>query len=500
MSLYLSIDMGTTGTKAAIVSDSGSIKAKESYGYPMDTPHDGWGEQDCNNWLNALCSVCNRLDKNFPQLMKGVQGVGICGQMHTHVYIDGRGRVLRPAITWMDQRSAKIVKHMNSKEDIRDRIFKQTANILTTTYTAPQVKWVFQNEPGIKQRTRHILLAKDYIKFFLTGEMVTDYSDAAGTLLFDVANKCWSGEMFSLFGIKDNLFPSAGKSSSVIGKISSEASKKTKIPAGIPVINGASDNSCAALGTGMISEGEATLVMGTAGVISRCSNNPFPDNSLRTLCWNYCLEDKWINLGITQTAGESLNWFKNAFEKDTKRKEEDIFQEYNRKVESVPDGSGGLIFLPYLNGERTPYWDSAARGIFFNIALSTSMEFFIKAIMEGVSFALRSCMEAVEDLGVGIEDIRAVGGGVNSPQWLDILSKIINKPIYTSENVDSGLIGNLILIKKSFSKDLDLEKEVRNIVKLNKYQNSFSTKSVAVYEKQYRLFLGLYERVKDLFG
>lgn len=500
MELYLTIDIGTTGTKVALILGSGSILAKEYSEYPIHSPESGWAEQDCRKWWHAVIAICNKINRKYPDLMKKAEGVGICGQMHTHVYLDGNGNILRPAITWMDQRSAGIVDLLNRKTAVKERIFQQTANIATTTYTAPQVKWVFDHEPEIKEKTRHILIAKDYIKYLLTGEMTTDYSDAAGTLLFDVVNRRWSDEMFSLFVIPRDLFPPAAPSASIIGRVTKEASRETGIPVGIPVVNGTSDNSAAALGTGMTFDGQATLIVGTAGVISCCSEKPLPDPSHRTLCWNYCLEDKWVVLGITQTAGESLNWFKKTFDADVKDTSSDIFQQYDEKVESVPDGSGGLVFLPYLNGERTPYWDSSARGVFFGISLFTPKEYFIKAIMEGVSFALRSCIDAVEDLGVNITEVRAVGGGVKSPVWLDVLSKITGKPLHTLENADSGLLGNILILKKGLEPTLDVAREAGSLIRLKKHYVPASSSGASIYEKQYRLFLDLYRNVKDLFA
>jgi xylulokinase len=496
---YLTIDIGTTGTKVAVTQESGLILEKEYSDYSINSPKSGWAEQDCEEWWSTVCKSCNKIKRNSPDLMKKIKGVGICGQMHTHVYLDGKGNILRPAITWMDQRSADIVKLLNGDSNVKESIFKHTGNILTTTYTAPQVKWVLDYEPEVKDRTRHILIAKDYIKYLLTGEMVTDYSDASGTLLFDIINKRWSEEMFSLFNISKKMLPSVAASSDIIGVVTEKASKETGIPSGTVVVNGSSDNSAAALGAGMTLDKQATLIVGTAGVVSCCSDKPLPDPSYRTICWNYCLEDKWLVLGITQTAGESLNWFKNTFDADLKESDADIFQQYNDIIETVPDGCEGLVFLPYLNGERTPHWDPSARGVFFGISLFTPKEYFIKSIMEGVSFALRSCIDAVEDLGINIEEIRAVGGGVKSKIWLDILTKIIGKPLYTLENTDSGLIGNMLILRKAFNKNLDLTKETSSIIHLKKQDTATCSRNSALYDKQYRIFLNLYKNNKSLF-
>lgn len=499
MELYLTIDIGTTGTKAALVAGSGSVLIKEYFEYPIHSPRSGWAEQDCERWWQAVVTCCGAIYIKCPEMMKQVLGVGICGQMHTHVYLDTEGKSLRPAITWMDQRAAGIVQTLNADEETRNFIFSNTANVATTTYTAPQVKWVFTQEPEMSYRTKHVLVAKDYIKFRLTGEMRTDYSEAAGTLLFNVEERRWSDEMFFLFGMDRKMFPDAAPSAVIMGKVTAEASGVTGIPEGVPVANGSSDNSAAALGAGMTRNGQATLIVGTAGVISCCSEKPLPDPDHRTLCWNYCLEDRWAVLGITQTAGESLNWFRNTFDGGVKDGNDDIFQQYNEKVRNVPDGSDGLIFLPYLNGERTPYWDPAARGVFFGISLFSAKENFIKAIMEGVSFALRNCIDAVESLGINVEELRAVGGGIKSPMWLDVLSKITGKRLYTLENPDSGLLGSMLILKKALNPGLDMTLEAENIVKLSPHESAGDEENRKRYDKQYRLFLDIYSNLKSLF-
>jgi xylulokinase len=273
----------------------------------------------------------------------------------------------------------------------------------------------------------------------------------------------------------------------------------TGIKAGTPVANGSADCSTAALGAGMIDSGQVTLIIGTAGVVAVCSDQPLPDSRDRTLCWHYCLRDKWVILGITQTAGESLNWFKNAFDQtaDSRQGSVDIFEQYNTAIQEVPDGADGLIFLPYLNGERTPYWDSAARGVYFGINLGTSKAHFIKAIMEGVSFALRHCVETVESLGIRIDQIMAVGGGLKSTNWLNTLGRIMRKPIRTVSLPDTGLVGNMLVCAQALGLIGSIPEAVGRIVNFN--QEIHYPEGHEVYEKQYSQFLALYDNLKERF-
>ena len=398
MNHLLGIDLGTTSLKVSLFKADGSLVASKSSEYPILAPRVAYAEQDPEEWWQGFLKACQFFSQEYSEAFKNVAGVGLCGQMHTQVYLDEQFKVLRPAITWMDQRGSEIVKRINGNPSTKQLIFDETSNIASTTYTAIHTRWVIENQPEIWSRVRHILVAKDYLKFLLTGEMVTDYAEASGTLLFDVKKETWSQAAFDYFGIPRDYFPAVRSSDEIIGMISDEAARQTGLPAGTPVVNGSSDNSASALGSGMAQSGQVTLILGTAGVITVCSDTPLEDPLGRTLCWHYCIPDHWVSLGIMQTAGESLEWFKNAFDKEEQALSDsrDIFKKYNELIPDVPEGCHGLTFLPYLNGERTPYWDTNARGVFFGINLKTTKAHFIRAIMEGVSFAFRTNLETVD--------------------------------------------------------------------------------------------------------
>jgi len=495
MHTYLSMDIGTTGTKVALVSAEGETVADAYAEYAIESPEPGFAEQDPNAWWTSVLSGCRSLRSSHPDHMAAVRAVGICGQMHTHVYLDAAGRPLRSAITWMDQRALPIVDDLNGDSRTADLIMAETSNNATPTYTAPQVAWVQKNDPATWAASKHVLVAKDYVKYKLTGEMLTDFAEASGTLLFDVARRRWSDRMFDLFAIPRSMMPDAAPSTAVMGRVTDEVARDTGIPAGTPVANGCADNSAAALGAGMTEKGQVTLIIGTAGVISACSDAPLPDPEHRVLCWNYCLDDRWINLGVMQTAGESLNWFKNAF--DSGRDESgDIFSAYNRETADVPDGCDGLVFLPYLNGERTPYWDSYARGVFFGVNIGTTKAHFVKAIMEGVSFALRHNIETVESLGMKVDHVQAVGGGLKSPVWLSVLSQIIGRPISTVAAPDTGNVGNSILAALAVGDFASAPEAVERLVRVDR---TVEAQRSSVYEDRYPHFLGLYDDLKDRF-
>ena len=499
MKTLLGIDLGTTSLKAALFSVAGRAIGSEGREYPILSSQPGYAEQDPSEWREALEATCRSLKNRFPVEFAGIAGVGMCGQMHTQVYLDRNDRLLRPAITWMDQRSQAIVQRIQQDETAREIIFRETKNFPSTTYTAPQVRWVIENQPEVWAETKSVLVAKDYLKYLLTGEKVTEYAEASGTLLFDVGKEAWSDAAYDYFQISRDFFPRAAPSDEIVGTVSKMAAEWTGIPEGTPVANGSSDNSASALGAGMVLPGQVTLIIGTAGVVSVCSDHPLLDPAGRTLCWHYCLPKLWITLGITQTAGESLQWFKTTFDPqdDPQAGSGDIFNRYNQVVAQVPDGSGGVIFLPYLNGERTPYWDPAARGVFFGLNLATDKASMIKAIMEGVSFALRNNIETIEALGIQIDEVRAVGGGLKSPVWLQTLGKILRKPVSTVNMPDTANLGNILLCGKALGMVSSYQQSVERMVAVE--QVVHYPGGVPIYEKQYALFLELYPQLRQLY-
>ncbi|PIE04488.1 MAG: xylulokinase [Spirochaetales bacterium] len=497
MIYFLGIDIGTTGCKVSAVNENGRMIISASREYSINTPFPGWAEQSPESWWTALMENCREINEKEPEIMKQIEAVSLCGQMHTQVLLDRHNTPLRPAITWMDQRSSKITADINSHSDTAALIISEAQNPLTSTYTAAHLKWIQNNEPEVWQKTSKILIAKDYLKFLLTGEYKIDFSEASGTLLFNNQKETWSEELCRLFAVPLSLLPELGESTEVIGMIQSKAANLLGLKEGIPVVNGSTDNSAAALGGGMTQPGEAALIIGTAGVVSVCSDKPLIDPEQKTLSWHYCLPERWINLGVTQTAGESLNWFKESFD-GTKEDSSsaDIFREYNSGIKTIPDGCEGLIFLPYLNGERTPHWDSDARSVFFGIGLQHTKNHFIKAIMEGVSFALRDCVESVEALGIEVERICAVGGGLKSPVWRKSLARILARPIHTVERPDTGNIGNAILAATGTGVYDSVETAAEKMIKTGNQLQESSQESLEI---QYLKYKKLYRALRPVF-
>lgn len=497
MGYVLAVDLGTTALKAVLADAAGRTVASASADYDTFGSREGFAEQEPAEWWDGFKQACRQLREDAPDKLKAVELVSMCGQMHTHVYLGSDGKPLRTAISWMDQRSSRIVSGLRADEETAALIKSETANALTATYTAPNLLWVSRNDPDTWRNTRKILVAKDYIKYLLTGEMATDYSEAAGTLLFNIPAARWSQPLLELFGVESSLLPDAAPAARVVGKVTESAAAETGLPAGTPVVNGATDNSTAALGAGVTRGGEATAIIGTAGVISVCSDRPIPDPNDAVVCWNYALEGKWINLGVMQTAGESLNWFRRAFDAGTEVSQSDVFSEYNKLADEVSEGSDGLIFLPYLNGERTPHWDSEARGVFFGAGLGTTKAHFVRAVMEGVAMALRENAETVEALGQDIEEVRAVGGGLKSRTWLGILSAVMEKRIRVIHAGEPSVRGNVALGRTAVGDIADPAELVKDMGEGD--EEVLEPAGEHRFDGHYGVFRDLYTQLKPLF-
>lgn len=493
MNCYFSIDLGTTGLKTTLINEDGQLIISRGKEYNIISEKSGWAEQDPSVWWDALKNTVSAINSEKPDLLKNIKAISICGQMHTHVYLDRNKKPLRNSITWMDQRASDIIEKWKN-DGLDKEIEKLTLNFPSTTYTAPQVLWIKDNEPDIFNKTKKILLAKDYIKFLLTGEMISDPSDASGTLLYDVKNNLWSEKLFDIFNLNRDLFPEVQKSTEIIGYVNKKASVELGIPAGVPVVNGGSDHSVSEVGSGLLSEGNASVIIGTAGVLASVSNEPRRDLKNRIICWSYPIDGMWDFLAITQTAASSLTWFKNTFDADA---EDNIYEEYSKLAKSIVSGSEGLIFLPYLMGERTPHWDSYARGVFFGMGMNHNKGHFIRAIMEGVVFSIRECLDILKELGLSIDKVVSMGGGSKSDVWCQIQADNFEKEVNTLKCNESGAMGNLILSLFALGKISSIE-EAKKIVEIEKdYKPNIN--NYDIYKKGFKKYKDLYRSIKKIY-
>ena len=430
MTVLLGIDVGTTGTKAILIDPNGDVVASATTEYPMSTPRPLWAEQDPQDWWRAATASIRRILKDANP--RDIVGVGLTGQMHGLVLLDARGNVLRPCIMWNDQRTgaqcAAITERLGAK-----RLLELVGNPMLPGFTAPKIPWVRENEPEVYRQIAHVLLPKDYMRYRLTSAFATEVSDASGMLLLDVHHRRWSDEMLAALDIPRSWLPEVYESPVVSSRISPEAAEETGLIQGTPVVGGGGDQEAQAVGSGIVREGLVSVTLGTSGVVFASSDSyrVEPNGLLHAFC--HAVPNKWHLMGVMLSAAGSFRWFRDSLGQselaEASAHNVDVYDVLTAEAGNAPAGSEGLIFLPYLTGERTPYPDPEARGVFFGLTLRHGKPHLIRAVLEGVAYGLRDSLELLRALGIRIEQVRASGGGARSRLWRQILADVFNSEI-----------------------------------------------------------------------
>jgi xylulokinase len=439
MKTFIGIDVGTSGTKAVAVAESGEVAASALIEYPLDSPKPGWAEQDPALWRQAAFDALENLARQIDPA--GVKGIGLTGQMHGSVFLDADHEVIRPAILWCDQRTAAQCDAITEQVG-EARLIEMVSNPALTGFTAPKILWLRDNEPAAYARVTKVLLPKDYIRFVLTGEFATDVADASGTLLLDVNNRTWHGELLDLLEIPADWMPKTHEGPEITGTLSEEAANRTGLPAGIPVIAGGGDQAAGGVGCGVVKRGVVSSTVGTSGVVFAHSDEVArdPEGRVHTMC--HCVPGKWHVMGVVLSAGGSLRWFRDVLCADLvargQQEGRDPYEYITQEAMSAPAGSEGLLFLPYLTGERTPHKDPYAKGAFTGFTLRHDRRHMARAVLEGVAYALRDSFDIIRgEMGVPVEQVRAMGGGARSPLWRQIQADVNGAPLVTL-NIDEG--------------------------------------------------------------
>jgi xylulokinase len=413
MAFLLGIDIGTSGTKTVLFDKKGQTIASSLKEYPMYQPNIGWAEQDPEDWWKATHTSIKEVISKSNVNPADIKGIGLSGQMHGAVLLDADFRVLRKAIIWCDQRSAAECEQITELIG-KERLIEITANPALTGFTAAKIMWVKNNEPHIFEKVRKILLPKDYIRFKLTGEFATEVTDASGMQLMDVPRRCWSDEVLSKLEIDKSMLGKMYESQEVTGTLTKESAKLTGLKEGTPVVGGAGDQAAGAVGNGIVKPGIISSTIGTSGVVFAYSDKVSIDPKGRVHTFCHAIPNTWHIMGVTQGAGLSLKWFRDNFCIEEKRTAElmdvDPYVLMDKEAERISAGCSGLIYLPYLMGERTPHLDPDAKGVFFGLSASHEKPHLIRAIMEGVVYSLKDCLEIIKEMGVGAVEIRASGG------------------------------------------------------------------------------------------
>jgi len=492
MEYLLGIDIGTSGTKTALFGQDGKAVSSVTIEYPLYQPNNGWAEQDPADWWHAARDGIRRVVAESGANVSDIRSVGLSGQMHGLVMLDKGGNVLRRAIIWCDQRTAAECAKMNYIIGDK-RIMEITANPAMTGFTAAKILWVQTNEPDIYAKCTHILLPKDYIRYMLTGEFATEVSDAAGMQLMDIGKRNWSDEILSKLNIERDLLGSMHESVDITGEIHIKAAEETGLPVGTIVVGGAGDNAAAAIGTGVVRPGAAFTTLGTSGVVYAVSDEVTIDlaGKVHTLCAS--VPGKWTVMSCTQAAGLSLQWFRNQC--CSRADSYDLMTEMAANIEI---GAEGLIYLPYLMGERSPHPDPDCRGVFFGLSAKHTRAHMIRAVMEGVTFSQKECVDVFKDMGVSISDMAVCGGGGKSELWRQMLADLYQCPVSTIQTDEGPALGAAILAGVGAGVYTDLDEACGMIVKRGSEAFPIAD-NTAAYERYYRLYKKLYLDLKDSY-
>jgi xylulokinase len=490
--LFLGIDVSTTATKALLIDEMGELVAVASSPHTLQTPQPLWSEQNPHEWWDAaLASIRSVLEKANASGAR-VAAVGMTGQMHGLVLLDEAGDVLRPAILWNDQRT------QSQCDEIHRRIGKEnfiqiTGNVALTGFTAPKILWVKENEPAVYARARHVLLPKDYVRYKLTGEYAMDKADGAGTVLFDLKARDWSAEVLVMLGIDPALMPPTFEGPEFTGRITPQAASATGLPAGTPVAAGGGDQAAQAVGVGAVAPGVVALTVGTSGVVFATTPSALiePEGRLHAFC--HAVPGRWHFMGVMLSAAGSLQWYRNAFAPGLS------FDDLLQEAESVPAGSEGLQFLPYLSGERTPHPDPLARGAFIGLTLRHGRGHLTRAVLEGVSFGLKDSFTLIQNAGLGdIHQVRASGGGTQSALWRQILASVLDAELVTVNTTEGAAFGAALLAGVGAGAWADVEAACKAAVKLRGSTTPGAAQAEA-YRPVYQLYRELYPALKASF-
>jgi len=492
MIYFVGIDTSTTATKALLMHADGQVVAVASLEYSYDTPRPLWTEQHPDLWWQAtVASVRQVLAQAGVDAVK-VKGVGLTGQMHGLVLLDAAGKVLRPAILWNDQRTGAECDQIRARLE-KSRFIQITGNDALTGFTAPKILWVKNHEPEIFARARQVLLPKEYVRFKLTDRYATDKAGGAGTVLFDLRRRDWSSKVVAALGIDPAWLPPTFEGTAVTGQITPQAAEATGLRAGTPVVGGGGDQAAGAVGTGAVVEGVVSLSLGTSGVVFATTDQPIvePEGRLHAFC--HAVPDKWHLMGVMLSAAGSLRWYRDTLSPGMD------FEALLSPAADVSPGSEGLLFLPYLTGERTPHPDPLARGAFVGLTVRHSRAHLTRALLEGVAFGLRDSFELMQAAGLaGIRQVRVTGGGARSPLWRQILADVLGAELVTVNTTEGAAYGAALLAATGAGVYLDVESACTATVRLT--GSTAPGPASAAYRDIYPLYRDLYPALQPSFN
>jgi xylulokinase len=486
--VWVGLDCGTGGARALAVDASGRVLRGHTEPHAeMRMPQPQWAEQDPADWWRAACLALRAVAA--PEFE--IRALGLSGQMHGLTLLDESGAVIRPALLWCDQRSQAQVDALEVRMG-REAIVRATANPMLTGFTLPKLLWVRDREPELLARVRRVLLPKDYLRWKLTGEAATDVADASGTGLFDVAARAWSPAMLAGAGVPAAWLPRAYESREVTGRVTAAAARETGLPAGLPVVAGAGDQAASAIGNGIVAPGAVSCTLGTSGVVFAHLAEPAYDPAGRVHTFAHAVRGAWHAMGVTQGAGLSLQWFRNRLAPGAD------YEALTAEAARAQPGSGGLFWLPYLMGERTPVLDAAARGGWIGLTASHTRADLIRSLLEGVAFSQKDSLDVLTALGAAAERVRLSGGGARSPFWRQMFADVFGKPVATLATEEGSAYGAALLALVGTG-EFASEAEVCAAVVREREIVAPDPERAARYAAAHRRYRDLYPRLQSWF-
>ncbi len=494
----LGIDVGTGGTRALLLDEQGKVVASATHAHaPFRAPESGWAEQDPQDWWSACQGAIRALLAQRGVEASEIACIGLTGQMHGAVLLDAAGHVLRPALIWCDQRTAQEAEELEARIG-RERVVAWTSNPALTNFTLTKLLWVRAHEPAVWARFRRFLLPKDYIRLQLTGKHAIDVADASGTLLLDVQKRQWSTEMLEATGLDPACLPELFESQEIVGEVTAAAAAATGLRPGTPVIAGAGDQAAGAIGMGIVRAGDVSATIGTSGVVFAATDKPFldPQGRLHTFC--HAIPDRWHVMGVTQAAGLSLRWFRDNFGAHAEHGE-DAYEALAREAGLAPPGSDGVLWAPYLLGERTPHLDPHARAALLGLAAEHTRAHVLRAIFEGVAFSLKDTLTIFAELGVPVREIRVGGGGARSPFWRQVQADVYGQSVERVEAEEGAAYGAAILAGVAAGVWPSVEEACDRIVQMRE-RIAPTPEALKVLERQYRRYRALYPALRSVYA
>lgn len=502
MGYLLGIDIGTSGTKSLICDESGQVLATATAGHPISSPRPLWSEQDPEDWWKATVRSVKDVIQKAAINGAEIKGIGLSGQMHGLVCLDEANTVLRPAILWNDQRTAAECREITDRVGY-DRLIEIACNPALTGFTAPKILWVRKNEPQVYEKTRKMLLPKDYIRFRLSGTFATEVSDASGTLLLDIRKRNWSEDLLRTLDINPSCLPPCYESTQVTAQLSAQAAELLGVKAGTPIVGGAGDQAAGAVGNGIVRHGTISATLGTSGVVFAFADQVVTDPRGRVHTFCHAVPGKWHVMGVMLSAGGSLQWFRNTLGEleceQASRLGIDPYEILSEEAEAAAAGCEGLVFLPYLTGERTPHADPNARGAWIGLTPRHGRNELVRSVMEGITYGMKDSLEIIKGMGVEISQIRVSGGGSRSAFWRQMQADVYEQAVCTINTGEGGAYGVALLAGVGAGVFSSVEEACDRAITVTETQQP-SPENSAVYQRWYPVFQRLYGALKGEFG